>query len=261
MNHSLKCQILFAIYETSVYLRHIYVFIKHMNSPNRNEDKNKPEISTELQNKAAVLQRKLALLRQRKVGGIINGVQSSIPVTIPDFPTLTLEDVSEKVVENKPPQVPTETVQQPPKSLDTIMRELQSIERTIDKAIPTFSQLPQEIKRDIMTDITKQERDWERLRPQDVNIRKEETRMWGGFMGTAKENDFIEVLELNTLENGEIANLVANGFESFQIVKIRTKNKDIYTKNKATGVTTGAVYVMSAVKYVIKNPAGGEGMP
>ena len=80
-------------------------------------------------------------------------------------------------------------------------------------------------------------------------------------MGTAKENDFIEVLELNTLENGEIANLVANGFESFQIVKIRTKNKDIYAKNKATGVTTGAVYVMSAVKYVIKNPAGGDGMP
>ncbi len=82
-----------------------------MNSPNRNEDKNKPEISTELQNKAAVLQRKLALLRQRKVGGIINGVQSSIPEAIPNFPTLTLEDSPDEVVGNKSPEVSTETVQ------------------------------------------------------------------------------------------------------------------------------------------------------
>lgn len=84
-----------------------------------------------------------------------------------------------------------------------------------------------ETKRRVMTNIADQERNWEDMRPEDIKIDKEEIGMWSGFFGTAKKDDFIKERMIESLESGEIVDLVIDGFESFQIVKIRAKNKNI----------------------------------
>lgn len=105
------------------------------------------------------------------------------------------------------------------------MRGLSDIEKDIAVTLPTLSSITPEKKQQIMADIADQEANWETLKPADIKISKEEVNMWSGFLKT-NTSDFVRTKGIATLERGEIIDLVINGFISFQIVKIRAKDKD-----------------------------------
>ena len=124
------------------------------------------------------------------------------------------------------------------------MAELRQAEKSMSKAMPAIVHMDPKKKRKIIQAFADQERRWEILKPSEIKIDKAEVGLWKSFMSTAKKDDFVKVPTLEKLENGEIARLTVDGFESFEVVKIRAKEKDIYA--------------MVVVNAVIRDPAGNE---
>lgn len=147
------------------------------------------------------------------------------------LPGLSLQTVSEEVIA-------------PEQEMYTIMEELTNIEKDINTVLPTLVDMAPETKKQIMANIAHHEANWETLKPTDIKIDKEEVNMWGGFIGGAKKADFVEQKVVETLERGEIVDLTIDGYESFQIVKIRARDKD--------------ACAMSMVEFIKKDPKSGK---
>ena len=107
------------------------------------------------------------------------------------------------------------------------MSELDAMERDLSKAIPGLAAMPLETREAIVSDIAFQEYNWDILKASEIIVSKDEMKMWGSFLKTAKKVDFIEQRVVETLKSGEILELTIDGFQVFHIIKIRAKNKDV----------------------------------
>lgn len=59
-----------------------------------------------------------------------------------------------------------------------------------------------------------------------MKVSPEEISMWNNFLNSAKNTDFIGQSSVAELKLGETVHLDVTGFSSFQLVKIRTREKD-----------------------------------
>lgn len=59
-----------------------------------------------------------------------------------------------------------------------------------------------------------------------MGVSAEEINMWNNFLNSAKNTDFIGQSSVAELKLGETVHLDVTGFSSFQLVKIRTREKD-----------------------------------
>jgi hypothetical protein len=120
------------------------------------------------------------------------------------------------------------------------MTGLEKIKNGLKSILPSFFQMSSEEQGEVMTGIIEQEVNWDRMKLQDIIIDKKEVSMWSELLNSTKRSDLIPQKTVEKLERGEIVELLIKGFESFRIIKIRTRDKE--------------GYAMSVIEFEIKDP-------
>lgn len=129
------------------------------------------------------------------------------------------------------------------------MDDLLSLEPDFAETIPGLENMDEETKKSVISNIAQQEANWTDLSPAQIVIPKAEVALWSSFVGTAKPPDFMKERSIKSLERGEILDLKIGGFQQFQIVKIRTKNKQIEPQSEQS-------WAMSVIELIVDTPEG-----
>lgn len=128
---------------------------------------------------------------------------------------------------SEPKNEPVKELAKLTKNTKVLVSRLEKIKGTLEWILPNF--LHSQLRGDVMADISQQEAEWDTMELGDMVIRGEEVSMWSELLSNAKRSDFIPQKTVTELERGEIVELIIDGFESFRIVKIRTRDKEGYS--------------------------------